>query len=466
MAEAKVVKDLAEVCASGGETYSAWTTAKAVVQRRYLSTKAQGTFEGCVELLVSLVCVLRTYLRIDLAQELLRDMLFQAVEHFSAKMTAGATAAVVSDSSAPQSSFDLITANFLQRVFDALLSATTRTYTLRGPLPLVVEWNRDAAGGGVDASVAQSQYAASWAEDVVLEFAIRAADFLSQRPQSAAALSRSAQNLFVSYEQLLALRLARSSSQSSMLRAGTATPAIAPSSSVPISTLVAQLLHTSTLSPASRTGEVCAHITEASPTPVVAAVYWLTHLARQPNEVNCLFAQYVYLDILGRGLQRSPVTAAAQGKNAASATLLRERVNAALGKRCALTRREAVLMARAAVEAYRQAFSLVLQQTSLASSRQLSTSSEKNRSEDTTVDPEYAHLYGWTWFLDSLTLTLAYSGARRNSESADAGDEVAGALQREKQQRVCALLLGTYAAVTAELPELNWNKVVADYIGA
>ncbi|AYU83587.1 protein of unknown function - conserved [Leishmania donovani] len=460
MAEAKVVKDLAEVCARGEETYSVWTTAKALVQRRYLSAKAQGTFEDCGKLLVSLTQVLRTYLRIDLAQELLRDMLFQVMERFSAKQAAGATAAIVKDGGAPHSSFDLAAANFLQHVFDTLLSATTRTYTLMGPMPLVVEWNRDADSGGVDAVVAQSKHAASWAEDVVLEFAARAADFLSQRLQSADVLSRWAQNLFVSYEQLLALRLALPSSPPSTPQDGKAASTAAPSPSVPVPTLAAQLLRMSIFSRASRTGKESSDSPSAATTPLTAAVHWLTHFAREPNAVNHLFAQYVYFDILGRGQQRSSTTNTAPGNSGAPAKMPLERVNAALEERCALTRREAIYMARAAVEAYWQAFPLVLKQTSSASSRQLSSCVEESGKEDANVDPQYVHLYRWTWFLDSLTLTFAYSG------SASAGaNEDAAAQQRERQKHVCAQLLETYADVAAELPGLKWKELIAAYIG-
>ncbi|KAG5464796.1 hypothetical protein LSCM4_00237 [Leishmania orientalis] len=468
MAEEKVVKDLAEVCASGAETYSAWTTAKAVVQRRYLSVKAQVTFEGCAELLLGLTRVLRMYLRIDLAQELFRDMLFQVVEHFSAKVAASATAAGVGNGSATGSSLSLDAATFLQRVFDTLLSATTRTYTLTGPLPLVVEWNRDANSGGVVAAAARSKDAVSWVEDVVLEFAIRAAAFLSQRSESAETLSRWANNLFVSYEQLLALRLACLSSKSSTLHRGIANSSTAPSSSVRIPTLAAQLLRMSIFSRTSRRVEECSHSTGAAPTPVTAAVYWLIHLAREPNVVNHLFAQYVYFDILGRSLQRTSTTSAAQVTKTDHATLPSERVNAALEETCALNRREAILMARTAVEAYQQAFPLVLQQASSASSRQRSNrAEEEGENGDASVAPESAHLYGWTWFLDSLTLTLAYGGARRNSGSATTGgDSDADAQQRQRQQHVCTQLLDTYAAVVAELPRLKWGEVVAAFTSA
>lgn len=456
-----MVKDLAEVCASGAETYSAWTTAKALVQRRYLSAKAQGTFEDCGKLLASLTRVLQTYLRIDLAQELLSDVLFQVMEHFSAKQAAGATAAVVKDGGAPQSSFDLAAANFLQHMFDTLLSATTRTYTLMGPMPLVVEWNRDADSGGVEAAVAQSKHAAPWAEAVVLEFAVRAADFLSQRPQSADVLSHWAQNLFVSYEQLLALRLALPSSPPSTPQDGKAASAAAPSPSVPVPTLASQLLRMSTFNRASRTGKESSDSTSAATTPLTAAVYWLTHFAREPNAVNHLFAQYVYFDILGRGQQRSSTANTTPGNSGAPAKMLRERVNAALEERCTLTRREAISMARAAVEAYWQAFPLVLQQTSSVSSPQPSSCAGESSKEDANVDPQDVHLYRWTWFLDSLTLTFAYSGSASASI-----DEDAAVQQRERQKHVCAQLLELYADVTAELPGLKWQELVAAYIGA
>lgn len=456
-----MVKDLAEVCASGAETYSAWTTAKALVQRRYLSGKAQGTFEDCCKLLASLTRVLRTYLRIDLAQELLRDVLFQVMDHFSTKQAAGATAALLKDDGATQSSFDLAAANFLQNVFDTLLSATTRTYTLMGPMPLVVEWNRDADTGGVDAAVAQSKHAASWAEDVVLEFALRAADFLSQTPEGTDALSRWAQNLFVSYEQLLALRLTLPSPQSSTPQGGKGTSAAAPSPSVPVPALGAQMLRMSILSRASRTGKESSDSTSAATTPLTAAVHWLTHFAREPNAVNHLFAQYVYIDILGRGLQWSSTSNASPGNSGASVKMPRERVNAALEEKCALTRREAISMARAAVEAYWQAFPLVLQQTNSASSRRLSSCAEESGKEDANVHPQCMNFYRWTWFLDSLTLTFAYSG------NASAGaNEAAAAQQRERQRHVCAQLLETYADVAAELPGLKWKELVAAYIGA
>ncbi|KAG5490103.1 hypothetical protein JKF63_00222 [Porcisia hertigi] len=441
MAEAKVVRNLAEVCASGAEVYSAWTTAKAVVQRRYLSTKTQGRFEDCAELLVSLTRVLRTYLRIDLAQELFRDVLFQVMEHFSAMMGPGAAVAGLGDDGASQPSFDALAASFLQRVFDTLVSATTCTYTLTGPLPLVVEWNTEADDGGVDVTAAQQQQVAPWVEFVVLEFATRAAVFLSQRPNNTDALSRWSLNLFLSYQNLLSLRLAHPISCSP-----------APSPPLPVLTLAAQLLRMSIFSEASGAGEGSANVDWSAPTPAVAAVYWLTHLAHQPNAVNHLFAQYVYFDILRRGLQRSSTAAVPQRKGEASATLSHDRVSAALKGVCMLTPRGAILMARNAVETYRQAFPNFLQHRfSYVTTGGI---------EDDAVDPAYAHLYKWIWFLDSLTLVLTYSSACREGGGVRSGDPGSA----EAQQRVCAHLLDTYAAVTAELPQLNWKELVTAYI--
>ncbi|KAG5464055.1 hypothetical protein LSCM1_00235 [Leishmania martiniquensis] len=467
MTEEKVVKDLAEVCASGAEAYSAWTTAKAVVQRRYLSVKSQGTFEGCAELLAGLARVLRTHLRVDLAQEFLRHVLFGALEHFSAKAIAGATAARASDGGVSGSPFLQAAADFLQRVFSLLVSATTRTYTLTGPLPLAVEWNRDANNGGVDAAAAQSKDVVPWAEDVVLEFVVRAAAFLSERIQSADILSRWAHNLFVSYEQLLALRLSSLPSQPSTLHASISTSSTAPSSSLPVPTLAAQLLRMSIFSSASRKGEGCSCTTDAAPTPVAAAVYWLTHLARQPSAVNHLFAQYVYFDILCRSSKRISASSAAQGCKIGPETLLHERVNAALVERCTLSCRGAILMARTAVEVYRQAFPLALQKITSTSSRQRSSGAEDIEEEGTTVGSELAHFYGWTWFLDSLTLALAHGGGQGNGGRATAGDDCdAKAQQRQRQQDVCKQLLNTYAAVAAEIPALKWGEVVAAYTSA
>ncbi|GET93300.1 hypothetical protein, unknown function [Leishmania tarentolae] len=461
MTEAKVVKDLAEVCASGAETYSAWTTAKAIVQRRYLSPKAHGTFEDCGKLLVSLARVLRTYLRIDLAQELLRDVIFPVMEHFSAKQAAGAMAAGAKDSGASDSSFDLDADNVLQHVFDTLISATTRTYMLMGPVPVLVEWNKDANSGGVDAVVAQSKNAASWAEDVVLEFAIRAAGFLSQLPESAGALSRWAENLFVSYEQLLSLRGALLSSPFSTPKNGCAISATVTSPLMPVPTLAAQLLRMSVLSHTSRTGTASSDSTGAATTPVTAAVYWLTHFALEPNAVNQLFAQYVYFDILGRGLQKSSPTSATQGKSGAPAKVPREGLGVALEEKCALTRREAIFMARAAVEAYWKAFPLLLQRTSSAKAQQLASCVEDSGNKDANLDSQYVHLYRWTWFLDSLTLTFAYEGRANACANKDAA-----AQQRERQKHVCAQLLEIYADVAAELPGLNWKELATAYIGA
>ncbi|KAK7199943.1 hypothetical protein NESM_000042700 [Novymonas esmeraldas] len=467
MATAKVVADLADACAGGAATYSAWTTAKALVQRRYVSARAQGTFEDCVDLLVALAEVTRTYLRVDLAQELIRELLLHAVEHFSAKADAAR-----GDSEA-RVAFDGSVATALHRIFNTLAAATKRTYRLAGPLPLIVEWRTGTEGGVDDGAAAQSLSAVSWVEGVVLECALRATACLAQRSSSSVELARWAQNVYTSYEQLLALRLAGPSSLTSSRASGSplrTTAAAAPPPppppprppSVPVATLISQLLRMSAFSWASRAEDLGEdkQSDASAPSPVIAAVHWLTHFASDPARVNHLFVQYVFHDILRRGAGRITATSPPPS-SLSSMPPLHSSVNAALEEKSALSRREALVMARAAVAAYRQAFPAVLHQHApSAPSRQTSTDAPED-APDSPGDGSSTYLrhYSWTWFLDSLTLTLTHSGGVCEHGVADAP-------QRETQRRVCAQLLQTYTKLVAELPGLRWSEVVDAYTSA
>lgn len=499
MAEAKVVQDLAEVCAGGGETYGSWTTAKAVVQRRYLSARAQCTFLGCAEYLTSILHVLRRHLCIELAREFIDDVLFQALEHFARKAAASS-----SGSAQPgRTGFVAAAAELLQRLFDSLIAATTRTYTLTGPLPLKVGWNTGSDVDGVQeaAAAAASSTAAAlpWTEEVVLHFTLRAVAFLdsvltaehgaaappSLLPTSSSAICIPwAENLYVAYEQLLALRLTHGQPSTPASKNAAAAPAPLAAAKVtaaatPINALVAPLLSLSVISSRSRaavddsealtsdleppshspceqvgTAAMLSQADGAPPTPVEAAVYWITHFASRPRAVNQLFAQYIFHDVLWRGVQSNDGAAAS---STLTASTVRESAVTLLQRWCPVQQREALAVARAAIAAYRQALPLVLQrETSTRSSA--ATRTARAAAEEACDSTAYVQHYGWTWFLDSLTLTLAYGGGVAASKTADPDTQ-----QRTRRVQVCAQVLETYAPVVAELPGLQWTALISAY---